>query len=110
MNRTATVRRSEDRSRVVRALANPTRLLIVEALEDGEACVNTLTDLTDFDVSTVSKHLAVLCSVGLVQAEKRGLNVFYSLACPCLTDFFSCIDQINRGQSRGTSAQPGRRS
>lgn len=99
MDRHSSTRRSEERSRVVRALANPTRLLIVEALEDGEACVNTLTDLTDFDVSTVSKHLAVLRRVGLVQTEKRGLNVFYRLACPCLADFFSCIDQINRSQS-----------
>ncbi|HUG11864.1 MAG TPA: metalloregulator ArsR/SmtB family transcription factor [Opitutaceae bacterium] len=99
MSRLTDLRRSEDRSRVVRALANPTRLLIVEALEDGEACVNTLTALTDFDVSTVSKHLAVLRGVGLVQTEKRGLNVFYRLACPCLSDFFSCIDQINRSQS-----------
>jgi DNA-binding transcriptional ArsR family regulator len=98
MSRLTDIRRSEDRSHVVRALANPTRLLIVEALEDGEACVNTLTDLTDFDVSTVSKHLAVLRSVGLVRTEKRGLNVFYRLACPCLSDFFRCIDQINRSQ------------
>jgi len=100
MSTDADVRRSEARSRVVRALANPTRLLIVEALSRGEACVNDLTALTSFDVSTVSKHLAVLRGVGLVQADKRGLNVFYTLACPCLGDFFSCIDQINRNQAR----------
>ena len=98
MGRLTNVRRSENRSRVVRALANPTRLLIVEALEEGEACVNTLTDLTDFDVSTVSKHLAVLRSVGLVQSQKRGLNVFYRLACPCIGDFFYCIDRINQSK------------
>ena len=93
------ISRSEARARVVRALANPTRLLIVEALEEGEACVNALTSLTRFDVSTVSKHLAVLREVGLVQAERRGLQVFYSLSCPCIAEFFTCIDEINRNQS-----------
>lgn len=100
MSNNSDIRRSEARSRVVRALANPTRLLIVEALSGGEACVNDLTALTKFDVSTVSKHLSVLRRVGLVQADKRGLNVFYTLACPCLGDFFTCIDQINRSQTR----------
>jgi len=93
------INRSESRARVVRALANPTRLLIVEALEEREACVNTLTGLTRFDVSTVSKHLAVLREVGLVQTERRGLQVFYSLSCPCIADFFTCVDQITSNQS-----------
>ena len=91
----------------MRALANPTRLLIVEALANGEAPVSELTGLTDFDVSTVSKHLAVLKGVGLVVAQKRGLNVFYSLACPCLSDFFSCVDQINRNQARALQRAAG---
>jgi ArsR family transcriptional regulator len=107
MSNNADVLRSEARSRVVRALANPTRLLIVETLSEGEACVNDLTALTSFDVSTVSKHLAVLRGVGLVRAEKRGLNVFYTLACPCLGDFFTCIDQINRNQARATRRAAG---
>lgn len=100
MAKASDITRSEERARVVRALANPTRLLIVEALAGGEACVNDLTALTHFDVSTVSKHLAVLRGVGLVEIDKRGLNVFYSLACPCLSDFFDCIDLINRNQTR----------
>ena len=99
MSRTTKLNRSKERARVVRALANPTRLLIVDALADGEACVNTLTAMTDFDVSTVSKHLAVLRSVGLVRVERRGLNAFYSLSCPCLADFFDCIDLISRSDN-----------
>lgn len=100
MTKAELLRRNEARSQVVRALAHPTRLQIVEALADGERCVNDLTGLTTSDISTVSKHLAVLRNVGLVQVDKRGLNVFYSLACPCLTDFFQCIDLINRSQRR----------
>jgi hypothetical protein len=42
-----------------------------------------------------------------VRAEKRGLNVFYTLACPCLGDFFTCIDQINRNQARATRRAAG---
>ena len=92
---------------MVRALANPTRLLIVETLIEGEANVNSLTALTKFDVSTISKHLSVLKSVGLVESRRRGLNVFYTMACPCLGDFFSCIDQINRNQERTTRRAAG---
>lgn len=99
MGRAANLKRNGSRARVVRALAHPTRLLIVETLAGGERCVSELTGLTEFDVSTVSKHLAVLRSVGLVEVDKRGLHVFYSLACPCLTDFFNCIDLINQSQS-----------
>jgi DNA-binding transcriptional ArsR family regulator len=58
-------------------------------------------------VSTVSKHFAVLRGVGLVQTEKRGLSVFYTLACPCFGDFFSCIDQINRNQTRASHRAAG---
>jgi ArsR family transcriptional regulator len=31
---------------------------------------------------------------GLLACEKRGLNVFYQIACPCFPDFFRCVDLI----------------
>ncbi|MGE5212128.1 MAG: ArsR/SmtB family transcription factor [Nitrospirota bacterium] len=89
--------RSELRAQVVKALAHPSRLLIAEALIDGEQCVCDLTEVVGADVSTVSKHLLIMKAAGLVEADKRGLNVFYRLRCPCLGDFFRCVDTINRG-------------
>ena len=84
------------RSSVVKAMAHPTRLLVMEALMRGEQCVNDLTAMAGCDVTTLSKHLSVMKKAGLLVCEKRGLNVFYQTACPCFADFFRCIDLIGR--------------
>ena len=76
-------------------MAHPTRLLFMDLLMDGEKCVNDLTRAAGCDVTTVSKHLALMKSAGLLICEKRGLQVFYQIACPCFEDFFGCIDLIS---------------
>ena len=67
------------RANVIKALAHPSRVLIASALIDGERCVCELTELVGADISTVSKHLSVMKNAGLVEIEKRGLNVYYRL-------------------------------
>lgn len=69
-------------ARVAQALSHPSRLQIVEALEDGERCVCMIQPLIGLDMSTVSKHLAVLREAGLVEDERRGAMVFYRLCSP----------------------------
>ena len=91
--------RSVQRAAVVKALAHPSRLIIAEALTDGERCVCELTDLIGADMSTISKHLALMKAVGLIEADKRGLNVYYRLSCPCFADFLRCVDLITRKQA-----------
>mgnify|MGYP006291285397 CR=1 FL=1 len=78
----------------LKALAHPTRLRMVERLLSGEACVGQLRELVGDDVSTVSKHLFLLRTAGVVECEKRGLNVYYRLACDCFADFLQCVDQV----------------
>jgi len=87
------------RSSVVKAMAHPTRLLFLELLLDGEKCVNELTEAAGCDITTVSKHLSVMKKAGLLVCEKRGLQVFYQIACPCFVEFFCCIDLIASTQS-----------
>ena len=67
-------RQFEARAAVVKALAHPTRLFIVEELSRGARCVADLTNLIGADMSTVSKHLAVLRNVGIVEDDKRGVQ------------------------------------
>jgi ArsR family transcriptional regulator len=83
------------RALVVKAMAHPARLLFMELLMDGERCVQELTEAAGCDITTVSKHLAVMKNAGLLDCEKRGLQVFYRIACPCFVDFFRCIDLIS---------------
>ncbi|NDG70665.1 MAG: ArsR family transcriptional regulator [Proteobacteria bacterium] len=89
---------AKDRSVIVKAMAHPTRLLVMDVLTQGEKCVNELTNLAGCDVTTLSKHLALMRRAGLLQCEKRGVNVFYQIACPCFLEFFRCIDLIQTNQ------------
>jgi len=81
----------EAKTRVLKALAHPTRLYIIEELAQGEKCVCEFVDAVKADFSTVSKHLLVLKNAGLVEDEKRGQQVFYRLRMCCLPDFINCI-------------------
>lgn len=89
-----TSRKYERRSRVIKALAHPSRLYIVDRLAEREYCVNELTSLIGSEMSTVSKHLSVLKNAGVVQDEKRGASIYYSLRIPCILNFFKCADAV----------------
>lgn len=92
----ATRRRYEAKAKLIKALAHPTRLFIVEELSKGERCVCELRDMVDADISTVSKHLALLKAAGIVADDKRGLQVFYRLKTPCVLGFLDCVKQVER--------------
>lgn len=91
---------ASQRASVVKAMAHPTRLLFMELLMDGEKCVCDLTEAAGYDITTVSKHLAVMKRAGLLICEKRGLQVFYQIACPCFGEFFRCIDLISSSREK----------
>ena len=86
--------RLEARARILKALGHPSRLLILEELSTGEKCVAELTKAVGSDVSTVSKHLSSLRNVGLVHDQRRGNQVFYQIATPCVLNFFSCVESV----------------
>lgn len=87
-------------ARVLKALANESRLLIIHRLDQGECSVGELTTLVGSDQSTVSKHLAVLRANGIVEDRREGNMVFYRLLTPCVLDFFSCASQVLEERSR----------
>ena len=82
------------KTNVLKALAHPARLWMVERLANGERCVCELVEPLGLDFSTVSKHLAVLRQAGIVVDDKRGKQVFYRLACPCVLKFISCVEMV----------------
>lgn len=84
----------ERRARVFSALAHPSRLLIVEMLEEKNRSVTELTDAVGSDMSTVSRHLSVLRSAGIIGSERHGNIIEYSLRTPCITRFFECVEQV----------------
>ena len=81
-------------ARVLKALANESRLKIVDRLSRGECSVGELTEMIGSDPSTVSKHLAVLRAHGIVLDRREGNVVYYTLLTPCVMNFFSCATQV----------------
>jgi len=84
----------KQQARVLKALANESRLMIVDRLAQGECSAGELTTLVGDDQSTVSKHLAVLRSHGIVDDRREGSVVIYRLLTPCVMNFFSCATQV----------------
>lgn len=94
----------EARAKVLKAMAHPSRLFILEELEGGERCVGDLTEMIGADVSTVSKHLSVLRQAGIVIDNKRGNQIFYQLRVPCILNFFDCVESVLSEQVRAQAA------
>jgi ArsR family transcriptional regulator len=84
---------------IFRALADPSRLRILNLLRGGELCVCYIVDALNMPQPKISRHLAYLRKVGLVLARREGLWIHYRLASPsnafhqklldCLDSYFS---------------------
>jgi DNA-binding transcriptional ArsR family regulator len=70
----------EAKARLFRALGDPSRLVVLEALRAGAMCVSDLVAQTGLSQPNVSGHLAFLRECGLVDREQRGRFAYYSLA------------------------------
>ncbi len=92
----ATENRLKAQAKVLKALAHPTRLLLIEELARRTKCVCELTEVAELDMSTVSKHLTLLKNAGIVEDEKRGQQVFYALKTPCVLNFFQCVESVQK--------------
>ena len=81
------------RTAIFKALGHPARLRITDSLGSGERCVCDLVAVAGLGWSTVSRHLAVLKRAGIIDAERRGQQVFYRLRMVCLSDVTRCLDR-----------------
>ncbi len=89
-----TIEEAEIRSGIIKAMAHPVRLLIIEYLKDGPRAFSEVFGLFTLDKSTVSKHLLVLKEAGIVTSQKAGMDMIYKLEVPCVTDFFGCVTAV----------------
>jgi ArsR family transcriptional regulator len=65
--------------RVCYALGDPKRVLMLYLLQEKGRCVNEIAEALNIPQPTVSRHLRVLRERGLVQTERQGPSIFYSL-------------------------------
>jgi DNA-binding transcriptional ArsR family regulator len=91
----------EDAADLLRALAHPVRLRIVDLLQNGELCVKRLEELLGVSQSSVSQHLSRLRYAGLIESERRGHLVCYRLAGSRAT---SVLGAVAEGAAPGEEA------
>ncbi len=89
-----TMAEAEIRSNIIKAMAHPVRLMIVERLGERPWSFSEVVSLFDLDKSTVSKHLLVLKSAGIVSSKKAGTDIIYTLEVPCVIDLFACVTAV----------------
>ena len=85
---------------VVKALAHPLRIAIMDFLKDGEQCVCDIAESLGSERTNVSKHLSVMVNAGILDSRKEGLKVIYRLKCPCAMDFLKCVTGVLKEQAR----------
>jgi len=79
---------------VIKALANPIRLMIVDCLRNGEKSVSEIIKITQEEQSNISKNLGILKAHGVIKDKKVGMNVYYSLKICCIDKFLNGLDMM----------------
>ena len=91
--------RSQSRAEVLKALAHPSRLFMVEKLEEKPYCVCELTEMVGADTSTVSKHLSILKAAGVIEEDrKQGTSVYYRVTCDCYKTVTEGVERVVRNK------------
>jgi DNA-binding transcriptional ArsR family regulator len=88
----------EKQAEILKALAHPVRLRIMELLSGGEKCVCEIFPAVKAERSNVSRHLSSLLRAEVVSCRKKGLNVYYSLNISCAQTFLNCCERAIRQQ------------
>lgn len=79
------------KSEIFQALANPTRIAIVEALRDGEMSAGQLIEKLGIEQANASQHLSILRAKQVVVNRKAGNQVFYSIRDPALIEVLDIL-------------------
>ncbi len=83
---------------VLRALAHPNRLRILEALRGGETCNCELGPKLKLEQSNLSRHLLALSEAGLVAARRDGVRMMYRVSDPRVFKVLDLIGELARKQ------------
>lgn len=79
---------------VIKAVAHPIRIAIVNFLREQEQCVCDIVTHVGAERSNVSRHLAVMVNAGVLSFRKEGLKVIYRLETCCMLEFLECVAKV----------------
>ncbi len=77
---------------MLKALAHPTRLRIIESLKEGEKCVCELAPELKLEQANISQHLSILKKQGFIVGQQRGMRTFYRI---CHQEVFDLVSLIH---------------
>jgi DNA-binding transcriptional ArsR family regulator len=92
---------SDLKAKLFCGLADPTRLVILEALSGGPLCVGDLVAATGLSQPNVSNHLACLKDCGLVGGERQGRKVYYRTSDPRVSALLALARELLADVARG---------
>jgi DNA-binding transcriptional ArsR family regulator len=98
---------AQARARILKALAHPVRLTIVDELRRGDRCACELLPLVAIDQSVLSRHLAILKNTGIVSERREGQRAIQHLACTCIVDALDCTIGVLRAEARRATKLAG---
>ena len=82
---------AENAARVLKALAHPARLQIVDFLESGEKCVSEIIDAIGCKQSIISQQLNMMRDKGVLSCRKDGAKVYYKIENKNILKLLSCV-------------------
>jgi ArsR family transcriptional regulator, virulence genes transcriptional regulator len=88
---------------VCKGLADPKRLMIINALRDGEKAVSDICAELGLAQSNVSQHLSILRDKGLVRTRREGQFVLYSLTSPKIIQAMDLLREVMAEQVRSVA-------
>jgi ArsR family transcriptional regulator len=88
----------ELKAEILKAMAQPTRLKILECLRKGEKCICEIIPLINGEQSNISRHISLMQKCRLVATRKDGVRVMVKVRDPKVFDVLDRISQILQNQ------------
>ncbi len=89
------------RADILKAMAQPTRLKIIEFLRDGERCVCEIFPAIGEEQSNTSRHLNLMQAAGVLSRRKDGLKIFYAIKHPEILEIVDIVTRIVKQEIAG---------
>jgi len=77
---------------ILKAIAHPVRLRIIEVLSEEKRTVSQLMKLTEIEQSLISHHLIKMKDKGILSSYRDGKNIYYQLVDDHITKIFACME------------------
>jgi DNA-binding transcriptional ArsR family regulator len=92
---------SNFRADILKALAQPTRLKIIEFLREGERCVCEIFPAIGEEQSNTSRHLVMMLNNGILSRRKEGLKIYYAIKHPEILEIIDIVTLLVKQEIAG---------